>query len=95
MKLDKLPIGSIVQIDKSLCMIIGYMPVYEGEQYDYSVCQYPFGMTTEKVYLIKNKDISKVIFLGYQDDGFRLFIKELSKNNTKEKVEKFTLERNS
>ncbi|BAL00619.1 hypothetical protein OBV_34200 [Oscillibacter valericigenes Sjm18-20] len=79
---DLLPLGSVVLLKggKKRVMICGRIQRKAGEQklYDYCACFYPEGIIDPKeLYLFNNEDISKVFFMGMQDQEefeFRGFI---------------------
>ena len=72
MKNDILPIGSIVNVEGQDVMICTYIPkgaLINNEQFDYACCLYPTGMAKDAI-LIKNEQIRKVKFVGFQDGRF-------------------------
>ncbi len=68
-----LPIGSIIRVAKTDVMICAYVKKgnkINGEEYDYACCIYPTGMDKNAV-LVKNQDIERVVFIGFQDARFK------------------------
>lgn len=68
-----LPLGSVVilKTGKKKIMIYGrkQIQVGTGKLWDYIVCLYPEGNINENYcYLFNHEDISKIYFIGYQDE---------------------------
>jgi len=87
MKPEKfLPIGSVVRLKKDhrLIMITGYLPQNGVGQkmYDYSGCLFPNGMSTEAL-LFDRSQIDNVLFLGYQTNLSRRYMKVLEESKAK------------
>lgn len=92
-----LPIGSVVKIqesDKYAFMIVGYFPQNkEGEMRDYSAVRYPMGAYDSRVFFfINHKDISTVLFRGYENEEYSALMELISvyakEESVSEKVEK-------
>ena len=73
MKIEYLPIGSVVLLNESVkkVMIMGFAqasPDNVEQVYDYCGCLYPEGyMDPNKVYLFNNEQIAAVYSIGYMD----------------------------
>ena len=79
MKNGILPIGSIIRVNNEDLMICSYFKkdtLYNGERYDYVCCKYPKGISADSI-LVRKDVIQKVIFIGFQDERFRLLKEEL------------------
>ena len=79
-----LPIGSIVLLEEGekRLMISGIMQSDasgNGEEYDYLGVLYPEGHIGDQFqYLFNHKDISEIIFRGFEDDERVEFLEKLS-----------------
>ncbi len=78
-----LPIGTVVLLknSKKRLMITGfcvYDMIKKDKVYDYSGCAYPEGIVdSKKMALFDHSQISKVYYLGYQDQEQQAFKKSL------------------
>lgn len=78
-----LPIGTVVLLknSKKRLMITGfcvYDMIKKDKVYDYSGCAFPEGIVnSKKMALFDHSQISKVYFLGYQDQEQQIFKKNL------------------
>lgn len=89
------PVGSVIKInnDSKLFMICDYKGFKKSEEnktnsieIDYWCVEYPLGQTKEsKPISIRQEDISKVMFQGYNSVVRRIFCKEM--DNTQEQLE--------
>ncbi len=85
-----LPLGTVVEINnaKALIMITGFKinkldldGNIDDEEYDYSGCIYPIGVTSPAENAIFNhSDIKNVVFLGYHNEMYDRFKEELQEN---------------
>lgn len=81
---ELLPIGSIVLLEEGekRLMISGIMQSDasgNGEEYDYLGVLYPEGHIGDQFqYLFNHKDISEIIFRGFEDDERVEFLDKLS-----------------
>lgn len=81
---ELLPIGSIVLLEEGekRLMISGIMQSDasgNGEEYDYLGVLYPEGHIGDQFqYLFNHKDISEIIFRGFEDDERVKFLEKLS-----------------
>ena len=81
---ELLPIGSIVLLEEGekRLMISGIMQSDasgNGEEYDYVGVLYPEGHIGDQFqYLFNHKDISEIIFRGFEDDERVEFLEKLS-----------------
>ncbi|MCI8667689.1 MAG: DUF4176 domain-containing protein [Dorea sp.] len=81
---ELLPIGSIVLLEEGekRLMISGIMQSDasgNGEEYDYLGVLYPEGHIGDQFqYLFNHKDISEIIFRGFEDDERVEFLEKLS-----------------
>lgn len=83
MKDELLPIGSIVDVNGVDLMIAGYIDSkldIEGEHYHYACFPYPTGLSEQSLLVNKNK-ITRVKFLGFQDNRFAKLKIDLEKHN--------------
>lgn len=74
-----LPIGSIITVagtDLMICSYIKKGAKIEGQEYDYVCCLYPSGLQ-EKAILTKKEDIERVKFIGFQDNRFVEYKKQM------------------
>ncbi len=84
MKEKYLPIGTVVTLNGGTkrVMIIGYCPMTgENKVFDYSACTYPEGIVTvDKTLAFNHDQISKIDFMGLEDNEYTEFnfkIKEM------------------
>lgn len=81
-----LPLGSIVLIDESQYMLIGYLPEKKDENnkvYDYIAIEFPIGYYKEKLYYFNKEDINALIFIGFQNrqsNDFRKLCTNIKRN---------------
>ena len=88
MKLNEfLPVGSVVLLKNAQkkLIIIGYMPVRQGESgetvvFDYLGTVYPEGFLRQELSVLFNHNmIEKVIFSGYHDEERVVFVDAIQK----------------
>ncbi|WP_298840342.1 DUF4176 domain-containing protein [Clostridium sp.] len=83
--MELLPIGSVILLkdgDKRL-MIYGIKQFNEekNQSYDYVGCLYPEGNISPKYnYVFNHDDIKKIYFVGFVDNEFELFRKNLKED---------------
>ena len=79
-----LPIGTICEIKNfnNRVMIIGYN--YSNDnQYDYICTIYPVGLASrQSILFFHNKDIKKILYLGYKNDIYEKYTSILRKIET-------------
>ena len=79
-----LPIGTVVLLKggKKRAMITGFCSVAQENQekiYDYSGCVYPEGyLSSNQVCLFDHDQISKIFFVGYEDEEEKSFKEKLN-----------------
>lgn len=76
-----MPIGSIVQTDKSFkkFMIIGFNKMIDNKKYDYFACEYPFGVGKNYESIgFNHEQIKKVYYIGFVNEQERSFKSKLS-----------------
>lgn len=77
-----LPIGSIITVAENDVMICSYFKKgkkINGEEYDYACCLYPSGLDKNAI-LVKKENIQRVKFIGFQDNRFVEFKKQMEDN---------------
>ena len=77
MNSDKLlPVGSVVLLhnaEKEL-MVVGVLPVNDGQRYDYISVLHPEGYLSEKhFYMFNHSDIAQIKFIGYVNAAHQAF----------------------
>lgn len=86
--IDFLPVGSVVivkgNIRKMVIVARGVMARVEGKviYFDYAGVLYPEGMTNDKLIYFNNRDLSRIVFVGYSDED-----EMLMKENINEWIE--------
>ena len=90
-----LPLGSVCLLKKAKkrIMVIGYLPMVTEDNntqvvYDYVGCLYPEGIiSTEQSLLFNHSDIDKLFYMGYIDDEYKEFNKQLLESSAKHNKE--------
>lgn len=73
-RIDYLPVGSVVMVKGMLrkAVIIGRglmtMPENELMYFDYGGCLYPEGLQGDSIMYFNHRDITEVVFRGYEDE---------------------------
>ncbi len=90
-----LPIGTICAIKnyQKKVMIVGVFSVeYSGKvkMYDYRGCDYPEGfLLNNKIHSFNHSDIENIIYMGYKDEFYDSFNKNITRQNTEVDSQKF------
>ena len=83
-RVEYLPVGSVVTIKGNIrkTIIIGRglvtMPGTDMMYFDYGGCLYPEGLQSDTIMYFNHRDITEVIFRGYDDEDNKKMVESLN-----------------